>query len=163
MPGLLDIRASSFARLYTQTYYVLIVAYYIYTSPRQPTPMPPSPPSSAAADQWNIDYVNEEYVPSPSAPLAAHPLTSHLKAFAQALSYNDVQPLDGDSSPLSPRSFSLPPESPQLSTASVKAPPPTWKYGPDNGTLRSGRDTEERVEKLTATSDFAVRTKSLGL
>ncbi|AAW43621.2 lipid particle protein, putative [Cryptococcus deneoformans JEC21] len=101
--------------------------------------MPPSPPSSAAADQWNIDYVNED----------------HLKAFAQALSYNDVQPLDGDSSPLSPRSFSLPPESPQLSTASVKAPPPTWKYGPDNGTLRSGRDTEERVEKLTATSDFA--------
>lgn len=32
--------------------------------------------------------------------------------------------------------------------------PEKWKYGPDNGSLSSGR--EERVEKLAATSDFAV-------
>ncbi|ADV22477.1 patatin-like phospholipase domain-containing protein [Cryptococcus gattii E566] len=101
--------------------------------------MPPSPSSSPAADPWNIDYVNED----------------HLQAFAQALSYNDVQPLDGDSSPLSPRPLSLPPESPRLSTASLKPPASTWNYGPDDGTQRSGRDTEGRVEKLTATSDFA--------
>lgn len=97
----------------------------------------------------------------PSAPLAAHPLSSHLQAFAQALSYNDVQPLDGDSSPLSPRPLSLPPESPRLSTATLKPPASTWNYGPDDGTQRNGRDTERRVEKLTATSDFAVSIKAI--
>lgn len=122
--------------------------------------MPPPPPSPLSGDKWNIDYVNEEYVHLHPRRSPRLPLSSHLKAFAQALSYNDVQPLEGDCSPLSPRSLSLPPESPQLSTAGVKAPPPTWKYGPDNGMLRSGRDTEGRVEKLTATSDFAVRVES---
>jgi hypothetical protein len=40
--------------------------------------------------------------------------------------------------------------------------PETWRYGPDNGVLASSsgsmREKEgvERVEKLTATSDFAV-------
>lgn len=59
---------------------------------------------------------------------------SHLAAFAQALDLNDTLPAEGDASPLALKS-------PPLSTADASAP--EW--------------TTRGVEKLTATSDFAVR------
>lgn len=69
----------------------------------------------------------------------------HIQAFERALAYSDVLPTEhgGDASPMSPRS-------PQASLFGA----------PDegNGSLGPGAGVEarERVEKLTATSDFAV-------
>lgn len=138
-------------------YYVLANLYILYSSASASHPHATitQQPTSCGPMEHRLRQRRVRPI-CPFAPLAAHPLSSHLKAFAQALSYNDVQPLDGDSSPLSPRPLSLPPESPRLSTASLKPPASTWNYGPDDGAQRSGRDTEGRVEKLTATSDFAV-------
>lgn len=74
----------------------------------------------------------------------------HVQAFAQALIISDNQAIENDLlSPTSPRSPPVPLDS---GKAHELRAPPTWKYGPDNGVL-SG---QERVEKLTATSDFAV-------
>ena len=89
---------------------------------------------------WDVDYINPD----------------HISAFARALSISDNAPLEGDVSPVSPRSPPLPVEGDHSA-------PPTWKYGPDNGVLggessKDGRGSRGgRVEKLTATSDFAVR------
>ncbi|WVQ96097.1 hypothetical protein IAU59_003199 [Kwoniella sp. CBS 9459] len=86
----------------------------------------------------------------------------HLKAFAQALSMSDAIQLEGEASPLSPRSPPVPVDSPGVGTSSNSRGHSTWKYGPDNGSLASGSAgglmadyNQERVEKLTATSDFA--------
>jgi hypothetical protein len=82
----------------------------------------------------------------------------HIKAFAAALAYSD-QPIEGDHSPVTPRS----PRSPPVHLADKV---PTWRYGPDNGSLASGSGSGTggqnqgqsigRIEKLAATSDFAV-------
>lgn len=92
-------------------------------------------------------------------------LNRHVQAFTRALDFNDSSPHDlGDVSPSSPRSPPAP-LSPAIGSDKDKSRlqvPETWKYGPDNGALASSRDREregggtERVEKLTATSDFAV-------
>lgn len=84
----------------------------------------------------------------------------HIQAFTRALDFNDASPHEfGDSSPHSPRSPPAP-LSPVEGDRNKLQIPETWKYGPDNGALGiSGREREggvERVEKLTATSDFAV-------
>lgn len=88
----------------------------------------------------------------------------HVQAFTRALDFNDSSPHDlGDVSPSSPRSPPAP-LSPAIGSDKDRSRlqvPETWKYGPDNGALASSRDREregatERVEKLTATSDFAV-------
>ncbi|WVN86846.1 patatin-like phospholipase domain-containing protein [Cryptococcus depauperatus CBS 7841] len=97
-------------------------------------PNPSSEPEQLSSDMWTVDYVNED----------------HLRVFSQALSCSDIQPLEGDVSPTSPRSPLVPEEPLGLCRNS----PLTWRYGPDNGVLGSGKE-EERVEKLTATSDFA--------
>ncbi|WWC65714.1 uncharacterized protein I303_108336 [Kwoniella dejecticola CBS 10117] len=78
----------------------------------------------------------------------------HLQAFASALSINDTLHLEGEASPLSPRSPPAPLDSPVASNSASRLRPQTWKYGPDNGSFGSG-GSGERVEKLTATSDFA--------
>lgn len=92
----------------------------------------------------------------------------HVQAFTRALDFNDTAAHDlGDVSPSSPRSPPAP-LSPSESTADKNKlqVPEKWKYGPDNGALSSGsgdyRDSgKERVEKLAATSDFAVSNDSL--
>ncbi|WWD20167.1 hypothetical protein CI109_104643 [Kwoniella shandongensis] len=92
--------------------------------------------SSTKEDIWSVSYVDED----------------HLKAFSQALSLSDTLPLEGEQSPFSPRS---PADSPGISSAR-NGGPGTWNYGPDNGSLDApGQMNLERVEKLTATSDFA--------
>ncbi|ODN78595.1 patatin-like phospholipase domain-containing protein [Cryptococcus amylolentus CBS 6039] len=92
---------------------------------------------------WDTAYVNEE----------------HVDAFAQALSYNDLIPAEGEFTPGSPRSPGAPIDSPSLGSATQKnnqaGGAQTWQYGPDNGAFGSGLDKDARVEKLTATSDFA--------
>ncbi|WWC92971.1 uncharacterized protein L201_007934 [Kwoniella dendrophila CBS 6074] len=103
---------------------------------------PTSATSGSRKDQLlNENFVNEE----------------HLKAFASALTVNDTLHLDGEASPLSPRSPPVPLDSPNIGTSSSsRLQPTTWKYGPDNGAFHSGPSgSGERVEKLTATSDFA--------
>ena len=81
-------------------------------------------------------------------------LYRHVQAFIKALSLSDSQVIDGDIlSPTSPRS----PPPPISLDGSTGLQPSTWKYGPDNGILSGGMQTgKARVEKLTATSDFAV-------
>ncbi|WVW86753.1 hypothetical protein I302_108807 [Kwoniella bestiolae CBS 10118] len=119
-----------------------------------------STPTSRKDELLNENFVNEE----------------HLKAFASALSINDTLHIEGESSPLSPRSPPVPLDSPGIGTSSSSSrlQPTTWKYGPDNGAFQSGSTGGgERVEKLTATSDFApihqrvskrrVRTSNQGL
>ncbi|WVQ79253.1 hypothetical protein IAT38_001349 [Cryptococcus sp. DSM 104549] len=94
------------------------------------------------ADPWTADYINED----------------HLATFAQALSYSDSLPIEGDISPSSPRSPPVPADSPSIASGSLKGgAAQTWKYGADNGSLAGhlGASERERVEKLTATSDFA--------
>ncbi|WWD04289.1 hypothetical protein V865_002358 [Kwoniella europaea PYCC6329] len=95
--------------------------------------------SSRKDELLNENFVNEE----------------HLRAFASALSINDTFTNEGEASPLSPRSPPVPLDSPGIGTSSSsRLQPTTWKYGPDNGSLQSGGGGE-RVERLTATSDFA--------
>lgn len=93
-------------------------------------------PDGVDADLWNTDYVDEEYVLQFRGLSFAN--NSHLAAFAQALELNDTQPTEGD---ISPHALKSPP----LSTADANAP--EWTRG--------------GVEKLTATSDFAVSTTYL--
>ena len=78
----------------------------------------------------------------------------HIQAFARALSISDAPVIEGDASPGSPRSPSL--------SLKPNEQPTTFKYGPDNGVMLGAGDDRananvrgERVEKLTATSDFA--------
>lgn len=92
----------------------------------------------------------------------------HIQAFTRALAVNDTLPHEsGDASPHSPRSPSGP-LSPSGTEVGIDRNtlqiPETWKYGPDNGALGSQnygtmRAGVERVEKLTATSDFAVSSR----
>jgi hypothetical protein len=131
---------------------------------------------SNQGDIWTRNYVNPEYVVVLSPPYESviqvkkfrnesrdigwsHSLTfRHIKAFAAALAYSD-QPIEGDHSPVTPRS----PRSPPVHLADKV---PTWRYGPDNGSLASGSGSGGsgqsqgqsigRIEKLAATSDFAV-------
>jgi hypothetical protein len=67
---------------------------------------------------------------------------------------SDAAPPEGDMSPYSPRS---PPISIYEGISGNNQP---WKNGPDNGSMLgselNGHGRGERVEKLTATSDFAV-------
>ncbi|WVQ75039.1 hypothetical protein IAR50_004648 [Cryptococcus sp. DSM 104548] len=100
------------------------------------------PATAAGGPDWDTAYVNED----------------HVDAFAQALSYNDALPAEGDFTPASPRSPGVPIDSPNPDSANTRNQPggvQTWQYGPDNGALESGLDRDGRVEKLTATSDFA--------
>ena len=111
---------------------------------------------------WNTDYVNKQYVSSSRAQfytMEQQKLTRrHMQAFARALALSDTAPIEGDISPASPRSPSLGLER-EGSTRSIHQ---TWKYGADNGAFGSGhggpneKGGRERIEKLTATSDFAV-------
>lgn len=87
-----------------------------------------------------------------------------MQAFAQALSANDAGPIEGDVSPFSPRSPRSPPAGLDAAesatgigagTSRFKNGNTSWRHGPDNGYL-SASGGHERVEKLTATSDFAV-------
>ncbi|WWC73532.1 uncharacterized protein I206_107504 [Kwoniella pini CBS 10737] len=100
-----------------------------------------APPTQSRRDELlNENYVDEE----------------HLKAFASALSISDTLHMEGEASPLSPRSPPVPLDSPKASNPSSRLQPQQWKYGPDNGSFGSGSGgSGERVEKLTATSDFA--------
>ncbi|KAK8849542.1 hypothetical protein IAR55_004877 [Kwoniella newhampshirensis] len=104
---------------------------------------PSSSSTSTREDIWSATYVDED----------------HLKAFAQGLSLSDAQQLEGEQSPFSPRSPAVPADSPGIPSTNAESrngAPGTWKYGPDNGSLGgSGEMGMERVEKLTATSDFA--------
>jgi len=80
-----------------------------------------------------------------------------MQAFARALSLSDTAPIEGDISPSSPRS------------------PPVgldrqhrWNHGPDHAAFGGSHGglgdngAGGRVEKLTATSDFAVSNVLLG-
>lgn len=108
---------------------------------------------SLGGSVWEGDYVNEEWVACCFTKLNADAdCARHVQAFERALSLSDHLPIEGDASPISPRSPPLhlePDAEPRSSTHLHQR----WSYGPDNGTL-AGR---ERVEKLAATSDFAVR------
>ncbi|WVR08195.1 hypothetical protein IAU60_005241 [Kwoniella sp. DSM 27419] len=103
---------------------------------------PSSGPTRSTSDLLDEDFVNED----------------HLKAFAQALSMSDAIHLEGEASPMSPKSPPIPIDSPNA-TSSLRSQP-TWKYGMESGSLLgvsggNGDFAKERVEKLTATSDFA--------
>ncbi|ORX37891.1 acyl transferase/acyl hydrolase/lysophospholipase [Kockovaella imperatae] len=92
------------------------------------------PAMAAAQDPWEINYVNE----------------SHVQAFARALDISDTAPIEGDLTPSSPKSPPLGATPPNAQSEDKLS---TFKYGPDNGAFSSNKG--ERVEKLTATSDFA--------
>lgn len=92
-------------------------------------------------------------------------ISRHMQAFERALSMSDAGPIEGDVSPASPRSppLNLSQDGPSSSSGShYRGASQTWKYGPDNGALLGGGGREleergrERIEKLSATSDFAV-------
>jgi hypothetical protein len=78
----------------------------------------------------------------------------HTRAFARALALSDTAPLEGDVSPSSPRSPPL-----GLDRENSGKSQHRWQQGADFGDSQGGLGDHERlgrVEKLTATSDFAV-------
>jgi hypothetical protein len=79
---------------------------------------------------------------------------SHVEAFAHALSLSDQMANEGDASPMSPMSPRSPPlhSDPHADSKSSSHLHQSWKYGQDNSSLWG----KERIEKLSATSDFAV-------
>ena len=125
---------------------------------------------------WTEDFSNAEYVWTLQAshshlnwPLSwgSGLTTRHIAAFERALAYNDTLPTEyGDGTPLSPRS----PPTPFLG---ADEPAGTGTGAPSHASTRSGRRGShisgmtvhgdrrgEKVEKLAATSDFAVSCSS---
>ncbi|KAK4687123.1 hypothetical protein P7C73_g3007, partial [Tremellales sp. Uapishka_1] len=91
-----------------------------------------SPLNAAELSPWDIDYCNED----------------HVKAFADALSI--VEPIEGDQSPLSPKSPPI-----GLLDTPASSQSPQWNHGPSDESLLGDGNRAERVKRLTATSDFA--------
>lgn len=127
---------------------------------------------------WTEDFSNAEYVwpfEIPRSPLGrlqfwcSGLMARHIAAFERALAYNDTLPTEyGDGTPLSPRSAPTP-----FFGADEPAGTGTGTGGPSHASVRSGRRGShisgmtvhgdrrgEKVEKLAATSDFAVSCSS---
>lgn len=83
---------------------------------------------------------------------------SHVEAFAHALSLSDQIANEGEASPMSPMSPRSPPLNfdPHADPKSSNHLHQSRKYGQDNSSLWG----KERIEKLSATSDFAVSESS---
>lgn len=101
-------------------------------------------------------YSSDQLLPTSTIAKLTPNQPRHVQAFAHALTLSDHTLLDNEVlSPSSPRSPSVPLDSPNEQiprNGSLRngGNGERWKFGPDN--IEGGG----RVEKLTATSDFAV-------